>query len=64
MNHKTKLLIKSTTWECLSFLLGFSVMYLITGELGSTTKVSLILLVSKSILLAVYDHYADKVINR
>lgn len=64
MDKKYLLLVKSTVWEILSAILGFVVVYLFTGELGVTTSITLILLVLKSILLALYDHFTTKLLRR
>lgn len=58
------LLIKSTVWEILSAILGFGVVFLFTGELKTSVVITLVLLVLKSVLLAVYDYYAYKVIKK
>lgn len=58
------LLIKSTVWEILSAILGFVVVFFITGELNTSVKITLVLLVLKSILLTVYDYYTYKLVNQ
>lgn len=63
MKREIKLLIKSTVWEILSAILGFTIVYLFTGELGITINITVILLVLKSVLLAIYDHYTSKFID-
>jgi uncharacterized membrane protein len=64
MCKKYALLIKSTLWEVLSAILGFTIVYIFTGELSVTFNITMVLLVLKSILLAVYDYYATKFINK
>lgn len=63
MEIKWVLLIKSCVWEVLSAILGFTVVYLITRQLDVSIEITLILLVAKTILLAIYDFYAYKVIK-
>lgn len=58
------LIIKSTVWEILSAILGFIVIYLFTQQLDASLWITLILLILKSILLALYDYYTYKLIKR
>jgi len=58
------LLLKSSLWEILSAILGFIVVFLFTGEFNTSVKITLVLLVLKSILLAAYDYFTYPIVNR
>jgi uncharacterized membrane protein len=64
MSKKVFLLLKSLVWETLSNLLGFAVTWIITGQLGVSVTITLILLVVKSVLLAIYDHHITIISKR
>lgn len=64
MDVHRALLLKSSIWEIFSAILGFTVVYLVTGQLAEAGVITLVLLVLKSILLAIYDFYASKFIER
>lgn len=63
VNMKLVLLAKSCIWEILSAILGFTVVYFITKQLDVSIEITLILLVAKTILLAIYDFYSYKLIK-
>jgi len=58
------LLIKSIIWEFLSAILGFIIVYLFTRELDTSISITIVLLILKSLLLALYDFYTYKIIKR
>jgi len=63
MSRKYIFLLKSSIWEILSAILSFIVTYLITSQLAISVTITLVLLVLKSILLALYDYYTSKIIK-
>jgi uncharacterized membrane protein len=64
MRREYALLLKAVVWEILSAVLGFTVTYLMIGELGKSVGITLILLVLKSVLLACYDATASKILEK